>query len=102
MTHPDILAALACERVNSFLSKAQAARQASLAHAVPSRARQAGIGRFTALVSSHNAAMAGLLHKLGACLVGRGPRTVEYDGALVIPPGDPGDDQAPQLVSQPC
>jgi RimJ/RimL family protein N-acetyltransferase len=223
MTHPDILAALACERVNSFLSEAQAARQASLAHAAPSpdrgkrvvlrngstvlirpvrstdaplladgfarlspqsrwmrflgtktslsaaelryltdvdhhdheaigalsaadgrgvgiaryvrdtndprsaevavtiaddwqgrglgtellvrlsdRARQAGVGRFTALVSTQNAAMAGLLRKLGACLVGRGPGTVEYDVALLTSPGDPGDDQTPQLVSQPC
>jgi hypothetical protein len=27
---------------------------------------------------------------------------VEYEVALVIPPGDPGYDQTPQLVSQPC
>jgi len=66
------------------------------------RARQAGIDRFTALVSTQNAAMAGLLRKLGACLAGRGPGTVEYEVALVIPPGDPGYDQTPQLVSQPC
>jgi RimJ/RimL family protein N-acetyltransferase len=66
------------------------------------RARQAGIDRFTALVSTQNAAMAGLLRKLGACLAGRGRGTVEYEVALVIPPGDPGYDQTPQLVSQPC
>ncbi len=66
------------------------------------RARQAGVDHFTALVSTQNAAMAGLLRKLGACLVGRGPGTVEYEVALVIPPGDPGYDQTPQSVSQPC
>src|SRR5690242_17283817 len=66
------------------------------------RARRAGIDRFTAVVSAENAAMAGLLRKLGACLAGRGPGTVEYEVALVIPPGDPGYDQTPQLVSQPC
>jgi RimJ/RimL family protein N-acetyltransferase len=66
------------------------------------RARQAGIDRFTALVSTQNAAMTGLLRKLGACLVGRGPGTVEYEVALPIPPGDPAHDQTPQLVSQPC
>jgi RimJ/RimL family protein N-acetyltransferase len=63
------------------------------------RARQAGIDRFTALVSTQNAAMAGLLRKLGACLVRRGPGTVEYEVALPIPPGDPAHDQTPQLVS---
>jgi RimJ/RimL family protein N-acetyltransferase len=66
------------------------------------RARQAGIDRFTALVSTQNPAMAGLLRKLGACLAGRGPGTVEYEVALLIPPGDPAYDQTPQLVSQPC
>ena len=66
------------------------------------RARQAGIHRFTALVGAENAAMAGLLRKMGACLVGRGPGTVEYEVSLVIPPGDPGYDQMPQPVSQPC
>jgi len=66
------------------------------------RARQAGIHRFTALVAADNAAVAGLLRKLGACLAGRGPGTVEYELALVIPPGDPGYDQAPQPVSQRC
>ena len=66
------------------------------------RARQAGIDRFTALVSTQNAAMAGLLRKLGACLVSRGPGTVEYEVALSIPTGDPAYDQTPQLVSQPC
>ena len=46
--------------------------------------------------------MAGLLRKLGARLAGRSPGTVEYEVALLIPPGDPGPDQTPQLVSQPC
>jgi RimJ/RimL family protein N-acetyltransferase len=66
------------------------------------RARQAGIDRFTALVSTQNAAMAGLLRKLGACLVIRGPGTVEYEVALLIPPGDPAYNETRQLVSQPC
>lgn len=39
MTHPDILAVLARERVNTLLSEAQAARQASLARAARSQAR---------------------------------------------------------------
>ena len=30
------------------------------------------------------------------------PTTVEYEVALLIPPGDPAYDQTPQLVSQPC
>ena len=47
------------------------------------RARQAGIHRFTALVAAENVAVAGLARKLGACLVGRGPGTVEYEVALV-------------------
>jgi RimJ/RimL family protein N-acetyltransferase len=46
------------------------------------RARQAGICRFTALVAADNVAMAGLLRNMGACLVGRGPGTVEYEIAL--------------------
>jgi RimJ/RimL family protein N-acetyltransferase len=66
------------------------------------RARKAGIDRFTALVSTDNAAMAGLLRKLGACLAGRGPGTVEYEVALAIPPGHPRYDHTPQPVSQPC
>ena len=37
------------------------------------RARQAGIRRFTALVAADNAAMAGLLRKLGASLADAGP-----------------------------
>jgi RimJ/RimL family protein N-acetyltransferase len=45
-------------------------------------ARQAGIRRFTALVATENAASAGLLRNLGACLAGRGPGTVEYELAL--------------------
>ena len=47
------------------------------------RARQAGINRFTALVAAENVAVAGLARKLGACLAGRGPGTVEYEVALV-------------------
>ena len=46
------------------------------------RARQAGIDRFTALVAAENVAVAGLARKLGACLAGRGPGTVEYEIAL--------------------
>jgi len=46
------------------------------------RARQAGICRLTATVSSDNVAMTGLLWKMGAILAGRGPGTVEYEVAL--------------------
>jgi RimJ/RimL family protein N-acetyltransferase len=46
------------------------------------RARQAGIDRFTALAAAENAAVTGLARKLGACLAGRGPGTVEYEVAL--------------------
>jgi GNAT superfamily N-acetyltransferase len=46
------------------------------------RARQVGIHRFTALVSTDNAASVGLLRNLGARLAGRGPGTVEYELAL--------------------
>ena len=46
------------------------------------RARQAGIGRFTATVSADNVAMTGLLWKMGAELASRGPGTVEYEVAL--------------------
>jgi RimJ/RimL family protein N-acetyltransferase len=46
------------------------------------RARQAGIDRFTALAAAENAPVAGLARKLGACLAGRGPGTVEYEVAL--------------------
>jgi len=139
VTYPDILAAPARERVNTFLSEAQAAGQASLPRAARSpargkrvelrdgskvlirpvrsgdapllvdgfarlsdRARQAGIDRFTALVGAKNATMAGLLRKMGACLVDRGPGALEYEVAPVIPPGDPGCDQMPEPVSQPC
>lgn len=45
-------------------------------------ARQAGIHRFTALVSANNPASAAMLRNLGACLVGRGPGIVEYQLAL--------------------
>jgi RimJ/RimL family protein N-acetyltransferase len=48
------------------------------------RARQAGIHRFTALVAAENVAVAGLARKLGACLAGRGPGTVEYQVALML------------------
>ena len=47
------------------------------------RARQAGIHRFTALAAAENVAMARLARKLGACLAGRGPGTVEYEIRLV-------------------
>jgi RimJ/RimL family protein N-acetyltransferase len=47
------------------------------------RARQAGIHRFTALSAAENVTVAGLARKLGACLAGRGPGTVEYEVALV-------------------
>jgi RimJ/RimL family protein N-acetyltransferase len=55
-----------------------------------SRARQAGIRRFTALVSADNAAMAGLLRSASASLVRREPGAVEYEIALASegPPGD--------------
>jgi RimJ/RimL family protein N-acetyltransferase len=46
------------------------------------RARQAGICRFTAMVSADNVAMTGLLWKMGAKQAGRGPGTVEYQVAL--------------------
>jgi RimJ/RimL family protein N-acetyltransferase len=49
------------------------------------RARCEGIGRFTALVSADNAAMAGLLRNVRAELVGRGPGTVEYE--ITLAPG---------------
>ena len=42
------------------------------------RARRAGIGRFTALMSAGNVAMAGLLHAMSAELIGREADTVEY------------------------
>jgi len=66
------------------------------------RTRQAGIDRFTALVPADNATMAGLLRNLGACPAGRGPGTVEYEVALVIPPGGRGRDEAPRSWSQRC
>jgi EmrB/QacA subfamily drug resistance transporter len=46
------------------------------------RARQEGIRCFTALVAEDNKAIAGLLRNVSACLVGRGPGTVEYEIAL--------------------
>jgi RimJ/RimL family protein N-acetyltransferase len=46
------------------------------------RARQAGIGRFTATVSADNAAMTRLLWKMGAELTGRSRGTVDYEVAL--------------------
>ena len=50
------------------------------------RARSEGIRRFTALVADDNRAMAGLLRKMSANLVGRSPGTVEYEITL-MPPG---------------
>jgi RimJ/RimL family protein N-acetyltransferase len=47
------------------------------------RARQAGIHRLTALLAAENVAMTGLARKMGACLAGRGPGTVEYEIALM-------------------
>jgi RimJ/RimL family protein N-acetyltransferase len=49
------------------------------------RARCEGIGRFTALVSADNAAMARLLRNMGAELAARGPGTVEYE--ITLAPG---------------
>jgi len=46
------------------------------------RARQAGIGRFTATVSADNAVMTRLLWKMGAELTGRSRGTVDYEVAL--------------------
>jgi RimJ/RimL family protein N-acetyltransferase len=46
------------------------------------RARQAGIGRFTATVSGDNVAMPRLLWKMGAELTGRSRGTVDYEVAL--------------------
>ena len=46
------------------------------------RARQAGIGRFTATVAYGNAAMAAILQKMGAELAGYGPGTVDYEVVL--------------------
>jgi EmrB/QacA subfamily drug resistance transporter len=46
------------------------------------RARQEGIRRFTALVSDHNVAMAGMLQNISGKLVSYGPGTVEYEIAL--------------------
>jgi RimJ/RimL family protein N-acetyltransferase len=46
------------------------------------RARQAGIGRFTATVSADNVAMPRLLWKMGAELTGSSRGTVEYEVAL--------------------
>jgi RimJ/RimL family protein N-acetyltransferase len=46
------------------------------------RARQEGIRCFTMLVAEDNQAIAGLLRNVSACLVGRGPGTVEYEIAL--------------------
>jgi RimJ/RimL family protein N-acetyltransferase len=46
------------------------------------RARQAGIGRFTATVSADNVAMTRVLWKMGAELTGRSRGTVDYEVAL--------------------
>jgi RimJ/RimL family protein N-acetyltransferase len=50
------------------------------------RARAEGIHRFAALVAEDNRAMAGLLRKMSASLVGRSPGTLEYEITLT-PPG---------------
>ena len=50
------------------------------------RARQAGIGRFTATVAADNAAMTRLLWKMGAELTGRSRGTVDYE--VVLEPVD--------------
>jgi len=42
------------------------------------RARRAGIGRLTALMSAENVAMAGLLHTMRAALINREADTAEY------------------------
>jgi RimJ/RimL family protein N-acetyltransferase len=47
------------------------------------RARSEGICRFTALVADDNMAMAGLLRKMSASRVGRGPGTVDYEITLM-------------------
>lgn len=49
------------------------------------RARQEGIRCFTGLVAEDNKAIARLLRNVNACIVGRGPGTVEYEIALVAP-----------------
>jgi RimJ/RimL family protein N-acetyltransferase len=58
------------------------------------RARQAGIRRFTALVSADNAAMAGLLRQARAGLVRREPGTVEYEISLVPGGGPRGEEHS--------
>jgi RimJ/RimL family protein N-acetyltransferase len=55
------------------------------------RARQAGIGRFTALAAAGNTAVAALLRGAGAELTGYGPGTAEYQIDLTAgdqPPSD--------------
>jgi L-amino acid N-acyltransferase YncA len=49
------------------------------------RARQEGIGRFTAAASADNAAAAGLLRTMRADLVANEHGTVEYEIDLLIP-----------------
>ncbi len=46
------------------------------------RARQAGIGRFTATTAYGNTAMARMLQNMGAGLTGYGPGTVDYEVVL--------------------
>jgi RimJ/RimL family protein N-acetyltransferase len=55
---------------------------AELLSRLSGRARSEGICRFTALVADDNMAMAGLLRKMSAKLVGRGPGTVDYEITL--------------------
>lgn len=59
------------------------------------RARQEGIRCFTALVAEDNKAIAGLLRNVSACLVGRGPGTVEYEIALAPQEEDSPGQRAP-------
>jgi len=60
------------------------------------RARQEGIRRFTALADPGNVAVAALLRKAGARLVGRGRGTVEYEFMLAHEP-----EQSRVCVSRP-
>jgi RimJ/RimL family protein N-acetyltransferase len=55
---------------------------AELLARLSNRARQAGIGRFTATVSADNVAMTRLLWKMGAELTGRSRGTADYEVAL--------------------
>jgi RimJ/RimL family protein N-acetyltransferase len=65
------------------------------------RARQEGIRCFTALVAEDNKAIAGLLRNMSACLVGRGPGTVEYEIALTPQEDDSPADALPSRDDPP-